>query len=53
MLWIGAALYAIPSLSGWEFLSMISPIFVCILIMGISGVPILEKKADEKWGRDE
>lgn len=46
VLWVGAALYAIPSLVEWEFLSMLSPIFVCVLIVGVSGIPILEKKAD-------
>ena len=29
---------------------MISPVFVALLITRISGVPLLEKKADEKWG---
>jgi len=29
---------------------MVSPIFVALLLTRISGVPMLEKRADEKWG---
>jgi steroid 5-alpha reductase family enzyme len=29
---------------------MISPIFIILLLTRISGVPMLEKRADEKWG---
>jgi steroid 5-alpha reductase family enzyme len=50
VLWIGVALIAIPVLSGWQWLTLISPIFVVILLTRVSGVPMLEKQADEKWG---
>lgn len=49
-LWVGAALVAVPVLSGWQWLTLISPVFVALLITRVSGVPILEKRADEKWG---
>jgi steroid 5-alpha reductase family enzyme len=29
---------------------MISPIFVTLLLTRVSGIPLLEKKADTKWG---
>ena len=33
---------------------MISPVFVALLITRISGIPMLEKRANEKWGeRDD
>lgn len=51
-LWIGVALMAIPSLSGWQWVAMISPLFVFLLLRFVSGVPMLEKRADEKWGND-
>jgi steroid 5-alpha reductase family enzyme len=32
---------------------MISPVFVTLLLTRVSGVPMLEKRADEKWGGQE
>jgi len=49
-LWIGIAIIALPVLHGWQWVTMISPVFVAVLITRISGIPLLEKKADEKWG---
>lgn len=49
-LWLGVAIIALPVLSGWQWVAMISPIFVFILLTRVSGVPMLEKKADSKWG---
>jgi steroid 5-alpha reductase family enzyme len=50
LLWIGVAIIAIPALSGWQWLTLISPIFVAILLTRVSGIPILEAYADKKWG---
>lgn len=50
VLWIGVAIIALPVLRGWQWVTLISPVFVALLITCISGVPILEKRADEKWG---
>lgn len=50
MLWIGVAILAFPILQGWQWLTMISPLFIIVLLTRISGVPMLEKRADEKWG---
>ncbi len=50
VLWIGIALIAIPVLRGWQWVTLISPLFVTLLLTRISGIPILEKRADEKWG---
>ena len=50
VLWIGVAIIAIPVLSGWQWLTLISPIFVVVLLTRVSGVPMLEKRADVKWG---
>jgi len=52
-LWLGVAIIALPVLSGWQWVAMISPIFVFILLTRVSGVPMLEKKADTKWGGQE
>jgi steroid 5-alpha reductase family enzyme len=49
-LWTGVAIIALPVLRGWQFLTLISPVFIFILLTRISGIPMLEQKADEKWG---
>ena len=50
MLWIGVAVIALPVISGWQWVTMISPLLVIILLTRISGVPLLEKRGDAKWG---
>jgi len=50
VLWIGIALIALPVLQGWGCVTLVSPLFVTVLLTRISGVPMLEKSADEKWG---
>ena len=51
-LWLGIAFIAFPVLQGWQLLTLISPIFVYILLTRISGVTMLERRADKKWGDD-
>lgn len=53
VLWIGVAMIAFPVLRGWQLLTLISPIFIILLLTRISGVPMLEQRADEKWGGQE
>lgn len=50
VLWIGVAIIALPVLRGWQWATLISPIFIILLLTRLSGVPLLEKRADEKWG---
>ena len=51
-LWLGLALVALPVLSGWQLATMISPIFVYVLLTRISGIPLLERLAQKKWGSE-
>lgn len=53
VLWLGVALIALPVLQGWQWVALISPVFVTILLTRVSGVPLLEAKADKKWGGQE
>jgi len=50
VLWVGVAVIALPVLQGWTWVALISPVFVTLLLTRVSGVPLLEKKADKKWG---
>jgi len=50
MLWAGMAIIAVPVLEGWQWATLISPVFVFLLLTRISGVPMLEEAADERWG---
>jgi len=43
--WIGLFVF-----SGTWLLGILSPLFIIILLLFVSGIPLLEKKADEKWG---
>lgn len=52
LLWIGICVIALPSFQGWQWLALLSPLSVALLITQVSGVPLLERRADEKWGGD-
>lgn len=53
VLWIGMALIALPVLVGWQWLAIISPLFVYLLLTKGSGIPTLEEKAHLKWSNDQ
>lgn len=53
LLWTGVAVIALPVLRNWQWVSIISPVFVTLLLTRISGVPMLERRADAKWGGQE
>jgi len=50
VLWIGVLIIAAPVLQGWQWVGVVSPLFVTLLLTKISGIPILERRADENWG---
>jgi len=52
ILWIGIAIIALPVLSGWQWMTLISPVFVIFLLLKVSGVPLLEQNAESRWGND-
>ncbi|MEO0493325.1 MAG: DUF1295 domain-containing protein [Actinomycetota bacterium] len=49
-LWLGIAILALPVLQGWQYATLISPVFVFVLLNFVSGVPMLERRSDKKWG---
>ena len=52
VLWSGIALIAFPVLEGWQYATLISPVFVVVLLTKISGVRMLENRANKQWGND-
>jgi steroid 5-alpha reductase family enzyme len=50
LLWTGMAIVAVPVLQGWQWATLVSPVFVTFLLTRVSGVPMLEEAADERWG---
>lgn len=50
LLWLGIAVMSFSSLEGFQYLTLISPIFVYILLVYISGIRMLENQANKKWG---
>lgn len=49
-LWLGMLILCAPSFQNTQWAAVISPIFVTFLLTKVSGVPMLEQRADEKWG---
>jgi steroid 5-alpha reductase family enzyme len=52
LLWLGIFVCVAPSLQGWQWVGVVSPVFVFLLITRISGVPLLEAQAELRWGAD-
>lgn len=53
ILWAGIAIISLPFLSSWQYVTLVSPVFVFLLLTRISGLPFLEDKAEKKWGEDK
>ncbi|WP_026377385.1 DUF1295 domain-containing protein [Aestuariibacter salexigens] len=53
LLWLGVAVMTAPALQSWQLGTLFSPVFVYLLLTKLSGVPMLEAKADKAWGSDE
>ena len=52
LVWWGLFLFAVPALHGAAFAVVIGPVFITVLLLFVSGIPLLERSADEKYGND-
>lgn len=52
VLWTGITIIAAPVFQGSQWLALITPVFVYWLLNKVSGVNLLEERADKKWGDD-
>ncbi len=53
VLWLGVAVAAFPTLRGWQYATLLSPVFVWLLLTRISGVRMLDAAAAKRWGDDD
>ncbi len=53
LLWWGLFLVVVPSLEGWDWLAVIGPLTITVMILFVSGIPLLEKSADSKYGDNQ
>jgi steroid 5-alpha reductase family enzyme len=51
-LWVGVSVITLSSLSGVGYVALISPLFVYALLSKGSGIPLLERSADKRWGEE-
>lgn len=50
VLWLGQFLLCASTFEDTQWAAVLAPIFVFCLLNFVSGVPLLEKRSDEKWG---
>ncbi len=50
LVWIGLYIYAVPVLAlPANLVALISPLLIMCLLLFVSGIPLLEKSANERW----
>jgi steroid 5-alpha reductase family enzyme len=52
LLWTGVFVAGLGTWSGGQWLTALSPVFVTFLLTRVSGIPLLERRADARWGDD-
>jgi steroid 5-alpha reductase family enzyme len=52
LVWWGLFVYTVPVLHGAAFAVVIGPVFITLLLLFVSGIPPLERSADQKYGSD-
>jgi len=53
VLWTGVAIISYSSLEAYQMFTLVSPIFTYILLVKVSGINLLEKSGEKKWGHLE
>jgi len=52
LVWWGLFAYVVPVLHGASYLVVVGPVFITLLLLFVSGIPLLERSADQKYGDD-
>lgn len=50
LLWWGVFIFTLPYLDGALYFTVAGPVFITLLLLFVSGIPLLEKSADKKHG---
>ena len=53
LLWWGLFIFIMPVLEGYLYLVILGPVSITLLLLFVSGIPLLEKSADERYGGRE
>ena len=53
VLWFAVAVMSFSSLTGLQYITLISPIFTYLLLVHVSGVRMLEARSDIKWADNQ
>jgi steroid 5-alpha reductase family enzyme len=51
LIWWGVFIFSISTLTGAQWTAVFSPLFTMTILMFLSGIPLLEKKADARYGK--
>lgn len=52
LLWTGLLVASSSTFVGLQWVAVVSPLFVALLLTKVSGIPLLETRADERWRDD-
>ena len=52
LVWWGLFVFAVPFLHGAAFAVVVGPVFITLLLLFVSGIPLLERSAEAKYGED-
>ncbi|MBI1193119.1 MAG: DUF1295 domain-containing protein [Bacteroidetes bacterium] len=50
LVWIGFYLFALPALGESVWFALLSPVWIAWLLVRVSGIPLLEKSSDKRYG---
>jgi len=52
LFWIGVFTATVSYISGWQWIALLSPLWIILLLLKFSGIPPLEEKWAEKYGEN-
>lgn len=52
LVWWGLFIYSLPFLHGWAYAVVLGPVFITVLLLFVSGIPLLERSAEARFGDD-
>jgi steroid 5-alpha reductase family enzyme len=53
LLWWGLFLIVVPAWSGVLYITVLGPVSITVLLLFVTGIPLLEKSADSKYGDND